>query len=316
MNHFDLRANLIERRSIEVDPDLAKHYLTFNNYIVQRKLRRGHVDELAEKMKDGRFREGEISFGVYNDDSFMMNGQHQCIAIIQSGETIPCRVEKYRCKSEMDLSDLFAEYDTFLPRSLQDIVKARVNGLHLKWPNYIASLVVSAATIEYTMKQTKTPYALKGRIVPSSTGKEASGKKPLSKNRRVALLDEYLKEGDFVNEVFTNVDGNMKMSSFHCRHIGRAPVVYVMFLTMRKNEKDALEFWVSVRDGEILTKDMPEMKLREFLKSVNSITRPYSYRVVKSHEYICRCIMAWNAFRTKTKTNLAYSPSKDIPMVK
>ena len=93
---LDLRKRLIDRQMIELDPDLAKHYLKFNVYETQRQLRPGHVDELAGKMRQGLFRFGEVAFGrvVLNGKrkkvDLMLNGQHVCEGVIQSGETVPC----------------------------------------------------------------------------------------------------------------------------------------------------------------------------------------------------------------------------------
>ena len=314
MSHFNLRENLIERRNVEVDPERAKHYLKFNTYEVQRTLRPGHVDELAEKMKDGRFRFGEIAFGVLNGADIMMNGQHQCNAIIQSGETVPCVFEKYRCSSKMDLADMFRQFENF-GRSLDDFIKAKAGALNLKWPNRIANVVVAAAAVEYAMKNSRKAHKLKGHIRPA-TQTSMWAKNPLTKERRANLLEQYLKEGNFVYRVLTHIDDKILPGSPSVRHLVRAPVVYVMFLTVRKNEKEALTFWTNVRDGEVLTRDMPEMKLREFLKSVNSHVTTYSQRTVTNHEYICRCIIAWNSFRSKTPTRLAYNATKDIPSVR
>lgn len=309
MSCFDLRSNLIERRNVEVTPDLAKHYLKFNTYHAQRAIRPKHVDELAEKMSDGRFRFGEISFGLIDGQDVMMNGQHQCEAIIKSGETIPCVVEKYRCRCKLDLSDLFCQFE-HLARSQSDINKARAGALSLKWPLNVVRLVITAASIEYSMSSSDNANKRKS-FIPGSVGSLLTTKNPLTKERRAALLDLYLKEGEFVNRILTGAT-----MSHGSRHLERGPIAYVMFLTWRKNQSESLTFWSRVRDGEYLTMNMPEMKLREFLMSVNSHATPYSYRIVKPHEYICRCISAWNAFRSGKKTSLAYSPTKDIPAVK
>jgi phage gp37-like protein len=313
MEKFDLRKNLIERRNADIDPSWAKHYLLYNTYKYQRKVRDGHVNELAEKMIDGRFRFGDLAFAVYKGQDIMMNGQHQSHAIIKSGQTIPCVIERYRCTNEIDLSDMFKQFEN-LPRSTNDYVDAEAGALNLNWPLYIPRLVIAAATIEYTINNSSISNQLKGNINPAtSTTKQA--KNPLFKENRVNFLRNYIKEGNFVNKIFTHINGQTVIDKKTTIHLRRAPVVYVMFLTFRKNEKDATVFWKNVRDGEVLTSDMPEWKLREFLKNVNSMTTHLSRRVVKDHEYICKCIAAWNAFRKQTTTRLAYSIDKEIPIV-
>jgi len=309
MSHFDLRANLIERRNVEVNEDMARHYLKFNTYHAQREVRPKHVEDLVEKMKDGRFRFGDIAFGKYENQDIMINGQHQCEAIVKSGVTVPCVVEKYRCGSKLDLADLFCQFE-YLARSQNDFSKARAEALSLTWPIHVVRVVISAAAIEHTLIYSNKPEKRKD-FAPEGPWGVRPSRAALTKEEKVALLEAYLKEGEFINQIMTGSE--VKKIS---RHLERAPVVYVMFLTWRKSQKDALTFWTNVRDGEILTRDMPEMRLREFLMSVNSHATAYSFRVVKPHEYICRCILAWNAFREGKKTNLGYSPNKNIPAVK
>jgi len=314
MSHFDLRKNLIERRNIELDPDWAEHYLKYNTYEHQRPVREAHVNELADKMKDGRFRFGDIAFGLYNNKPVMVNGQHQSHAVIKSGETVPCVLEKYRCSSKMDLADLFRQFE-LLPRSLRDMVKAKAGGLGLIWPAYVANLVVAAATIEYGFQASRNPMQTKASSMPGISSKH-SGKYALTKEQRVELLEKYIKEGDFLYRLLCIKDGETFSNKGAYRHIQRAPVAYVMFLTMRKDERDAFCFWERVRDGEQLTREMPEMKLREFLMSVNSHATPYSYRTVKPHEYIYKCILAWNSYRASVPTKLSYSPARKLLAVK
>jgi hypothetical protein len=308
MSHFDLRANLIERRTVEVDADLAKHYLGYNTYKYQRPTRQAHVEDIAEKIIDGRFRFGDIAFAVYNGQDIMMNGQHQCQAIISTGKTVPCILEKYKCGSEMDMADLFMQFEN-LPRSMADMVAAKAGALNLPWAKAIANVVVSAAGMEQSAMLSSNQQKLKAFKIQSSGSINNPRKSILTKEERVNLLERYIKEGIFLNKVCS---GDQKTS----RHILKAPVAYVMFLTMRKNENDAYNFWMKVKTGENLTRNMPEMRLREFLLSVYSHASKFSFRTARPHEYIYRCVLAWNSFRTNTPTKLSYSPDRDIPAVK
>lgn len=294
---IDLRKNLIERRFVELTPDLARHYLTFNTYHAQRAIRQLHVEELANKMRDGLFRFGEVAFVSYNGTrDIMTNGQHCCCSVIESGVTVPCVFERFRVDSELELSEVFRQFE-ILPRSLKDMVRVEANALNLTWPNFVSHLLVATAAIEKSEQ----------KMVMC---------KWMSKDDKVRLLGKYLKEGAFLCDIFT-VNGSLKGGD-NARHLRRRAVALIMIQTWRISAADAYVFWERIRDGENLTKEMPEMKLREFLLQTRSIICPsvYAARRVTDHEYAYRCALAWNAFRTKGSTNLAYRPEKPVPKLR
>jgi hypothetical protein len=294
----DLRQGLIERRFIEVDPELAKHYLSFNDYPAQRNIKKEHLQELIEKMADGRFRFGEIAFAYIpanKQKDIMMNGQHVCHAIIESGITVPCVMEKFKLKNEREMSELFRQFE-IQARSLKDMIKAEAHALDVKWPIDFIGLIVAAARLDRRVDKKH------GRLFAGGTN---------TKENSVRLLSEYLTEAAWVASIMTN-------RSQETKHLFRAAVVYVMFMTFRKNYEHSLSFWSRVRDGENLTKEMPEMKLREFLtQSFTYVaSNRYAFRKAENHEFIYRSVLAWNSFRTGKPTNLAYRADAPMPSVK
>ena len=74
----------------QVTPELAKKLLTRN--IDNRSLNRRHVLDLANAMKRGKwvFNGDAIKFNVHGD---MINGQHTCSAVIESGVTIEMNIQ-------------------------------------------------------------------------------------------------------------------------------------------------------------------------------------------------------------------------------
>ena len=303
---IDLRKCLIERRKVELDPELAAHFLTFNTWGTQRPVREGHVQHLANKMNNGLFRYGNVAFAVRDDGkSFMINGQHVCNATIVSKETYPCELEKYKLNTDMDIAEAFRQFE-ILPRSLQDHIRDESMALKLTWPLRISSIIVSAAIMEAGGQK------MLGCSGPSSKGT----KKYMNKEDKVKLLGSHLKEGAFVADILT-INGT-KVGSDIAKHLKRAAVIYVMMGTWRKNVMDAGVFWTRVRDGENLRKTMAEMKLREFLLKTNMAVRgsAFASRKVTPHEYAYRCALAWNSFRTNKNTNLAYHAGNNIPILK
>jgi len=302
---LDLRKKLIERRQIELDRDLANHYLGFNNYVTQRALRPAHVKELSEKMKKGLFRFGEVAFAVRGEKKdILINGQHVCSAVVECDETVPCILERFRVNNDLELSEAFRQFE-ILPRSLSDMVKVEAHALKLSWPLWLSSRIVSAATMEIA-EQKKLGY-------PSGKGAVGARDKFLSREGKIKLLGKYLKEGEFLSKIIWEDDKN-KISRF----LQRKAVVYSMIQSWRADKNDASVFWSRVRDGENLTRQMPEMKLREFLIQTRTLNVPVAYRTrrVIDHEFAYRCAQAWNAFRSGRATKLTYYSDKSIPKFK
>ena len=54
------------------------------------------------------------------------------------------------------------------------------------------------------------------------------------------------------------------------KHMFKAAVMFAIMLTWEKDSDEARVFWTTIRDGENLTKNKPEYKLREYLKNTNA----------------------------------------------
>ena len=285
----DLRKALIERRSIELTPELANHYLKYNTFEAQRPLKPEHIKELSEKMIDGRFRFGEIAlaYSIEKQQDVMMNGQHVCFACIKTETTIPCIFERFGPLNEHELSTLFRQFE-IEPRSLKDMVRVESIALKLSWSVGFSSLLVSAAILTGTKKS------------------RAGGS--FTREQKVKLLNTVIKEGNYISQVVT--------SQTVAKHLWKAPVFYAMFLTFRKDPSASYISWEKVKSGEKMTRDMPEMKLREYLINMTGSSIKFAGRRAENHEIISKCVMAWNAFRERRTTNLGYKPSRPIPVIK
>lgn len=283
---------LIKRKEINLTPVSAASILETNEYEQQRVLRPARVAMLRRCMQDGTFLTGYIALAkcLYNGGkTVLLNGQHQCNAVLQEGKNIPAIHEMYLCESPEDTALLYRQFDNTPSRSLNDIARPEAAAFGIEWPLQVVGLVISAATILEKAKH-------------------------LSKNEKLGLLKPYRVAGAFVANILSP-DNVLHRS---VKHLTRAAVIASMIITWRKNPQDAFYFWTKIRDGEILKKNMPEYKLREYLTHCNlSTPRSYSIKssgnVVTTHEIMSKCITAWNAYRKKTSTDLKYYMDKPIP---
>lgn len=272
----------------DLTPHLAEKLLRLNTFEGQRNIRPKHINYLANTIREGLFLIGEIGIALYQNGGdnvvpYLVNGQHQCEAVITANKTVPIVLTEYDCPTLDDVSLLYRQFDSFGGRTLQDIVKMEMMGLGVDWPLRIASLVVTAAAV----KEKVTDW---------------------HKTQKISLLRKYIKHGHFLAAL---------LDTAALKHMGKSPVVCAILITWEKCQRDAETFWTDVRDGVNLTKNSPAYILREFLKD-SSLAQGRGASVyqksVTFHEMLYRCIVAWNAYRRGDKLKIIkYYPAKPVP---
>jgi hypothetical protein len=274
----------ISTKIIYLDPLLAEEMLNLNTFECQRRINEKHVRKLGIEIENGTFRVGEIATAVkrYNGNAkVLINGQHQCHAVLNTGKEIKVVFENYDVFDPLDLSLLFRKFDNHFQRTIgqKSIVEARALGI--SWTNRIVSLVTAAICYKNNFK---------------------------TADMTIDALRHYLKVGDFVNNLFHQSE-NLP------RHLMRGPVVHAIMLTWEKSQSDSDKFWKQVRDGENLKKSDPTFMLRDYLlsTSVGYGSGAKDARKASSHEMTSKSIAAWNAFRRNGKTDLKYYSVKPIP---
>lgn len=279
---------LIEKPSLQtINAKRAKELLELNTMECQRNLKLSHVEMLKRKMSEKLFRVGSIAIAKNgkSNSEIIVNGQHTLTACAEGGFTIQAFFERYKYHTAEDLSLLYQQFDpSSAGRRLGDLVKVEAHALGLHWPERICSLVVSGAVL--------------------ITG---AGSK-LAADQKAGLLQQYIREGEFINEIMGGGDS---------LHMQRQGVAASMIRTWQKNKSGANEFWTKVRDGELIRKNDPESHLRTFLLTHrpslgNQGTSPNRI-LVHHHEYMYRCITAWNAYRRGVQLNV-FKYLKDYPI--
>ena len=266
----------------------AMDLLELNNYRGQRTLRPKHVTMLRNEMENGRFLTGNIAVAILNYDEkrkVIANGQHQLKALL--AVNIPIRVvyQEYSCDGPEDMANLYSGFDNHAARSLGDVVVPESIAVGVDgWKGKTLRVVVSAAV-------------------------SISGAEEWPKREKAHLLGLYAKQGGFVN--------NIVKDSRSSRHLMRSPVVRAMMETYDKDWQSAKIFWEDVRDGAELKKNDPALLLKNYLQmaaiSARNVKSAYRQESVTAREMYVKCLHAWNASRSGTKTNLRYLPDAPIP---
>lgn len=101
---------------VSVTPELAEQWLQAN--VANRTIRRGKVNSYAAQMARGEWTISESAI-CFNVGGRMLNGQHRCQAVIQSGITVPMLVLRNVPTAAMD------NMDTGAKRTAADVLNMR-----------------------------------------------------------------------------------------------------------------------------------------------------------------------------------------------
>lgn len=288
----------LKKSQILVTPKKAEEFLKYNTYAGQRNKSPAHIRELAAKMTDGRFHNGQIAT-VNNGSVFLADGQHQCEAVIVSGQKVPATMLEFfvdKGDTKEDVARIFAQFNVDRSRSRGDI--AWIYGCNIgmaDWPRQCVTLCNTALG-----------------WIASGHG-SAGGKTALDRDANARLLSAKKSSCSFVRQVIYG-----EKQSTDAKHLLRAAVAAAMIVTHTKAASDAEVFWMAVRDGDMLKRSDPAFALREFLRGA-ACSYGGGHRserdAVSAREMYARCVHGWNAYRQKQSTALRYYPSKPLPKV-
>lgn len=269
---------MIKMEVAVIDPIRAEILLKNNKYN-NRNIRNDWINVLCRIMQDGLFVGGDISVGVFDGESHLVNGQHQLNCIIKTGLSQRVVYKTFQCEKESDLSLLFRCFDSHYSRSLNDKVRIEKESLEIDVPDRIVSVVNTAMSIKHGIF-----------------------KKSFNHHDRVRLVGQYRDEAEFIHLL---MGGGRR---FH--HMLRGSVVKVIIDTYHINPDDSYKFWTKVGSGANLNEKDPRLVLRNYLLSGDVIGAGNS----TDREVMYKCTIAWNRWRSGSDVSiLKYTPNFKMP---
>ena len=265
---------LKSKRNISVDSKLAEKILKFNNMKYQRPLNKRWVSELAEKMRTNKFHTSTIAICILDGVKYLLDGQHCCHALIESNAKKMFTYLTYEVENEEQLLSLFFQYGGGQPRTISNYAQNEVIRENLEWPIRFANMLISGAMLYKFGGSTfkYRPNRFENNYVEMET--------------RSKLFREFFELNKLIAGIY--LADNQKRMSPNIKHMNRTIIITVMYNTFQKSIKHSNLFWVRIRDGENLSSEMPEYKLREFLKTTKNLDNLTLYH---------KCASAWNASR-------------------
>lgn len=251
----------------------ARQLLMFNNLTCQRKLSRNKLNMLKRKSDDGDFHHLIAGICIMkNGIGYMVNGQHSCTHVLETGITTPATVVFYDNVSDKEIvSHIYSQYDTNMERSTLDLSKLKFDALQVNWVPSFGIL-------------------LNGTLDRYKNNSEFLSSSDLSKSEKMELIPNNMYQSNFLARILLDEDGQFR-NNVH--HLKKQYITINMLHTLDISESWSLRFWEKVRDGDNLTKDDPRFVLREYL--LNKETNMNIFR--KKMALYNICTKAWNAFR-------------------
>lgn len=274
--------NLIEWRDEYVTPEMAKEYLNNNAYRCQRNLNPRRVKEIGKLILEDRMAAATIAIVLYKGIKYLVDGQHTCNSIIDVNKPTVCQIHIYEIDNEKDLNDIYLRYEGTSPRPESIYIRNEAQTHDLSWPATYNKLITEAAMIyeygDFNLKIQKKIIEEKFNII-------------FNKQFKANLFGTYYKYGERARVIY--LDENNKMYK-NIDHIKKPAIFYTIMKCLNINEDFAKKFWIEVRDGEHLTIDTPQYKLREILKKNEKMSNKELYVL---------CTSAWNAARQNRTPN-------------
>lgn len=274
--------------SITLTVEKAKYFLTTNTYAGQRPLSPKHVKYLVGKITSGKFHVGSVAVVHYSDKTYLMDGQHQCHAVIEAGKSVKAKLVEYDIDDKSEIATVFAQFNADRIRSAPEVAWAAAVLIGME--DWSRRFVQTCAT---------------ATMIVSSGGGRFDSSRGLTKEERAKLLEKNRADCFAAKDILCNGHGTVLD-----KHLSKGVVVAAVMATARKSKDDAAKFWKQVRDGEMLTKNSPAYKLRKYLMGIETI------RGDSGREMYSKCITAWNAFRDNGSTDLKYYSEKPVPSPK
>jgi hypothetical protein len=238
-------------------PELAAQWLREYQYGGQRAVNRRRVETIKETIKPGLFEQSEVRICYVGDRGYLTNGQHRCVAVLESNIPVPVVVVRRLLSTDEEVARDFSAHDVRTSvRSYGDTYNAH----HLTDETGLSSTNVQ-------------------RVATGAAFIEAGfrvGEVTRSAEVRVGLVREWAPAGQ------TYFDAMAGGSTRLVRTMGTAPVGAVGLLTCRYCPDEAVPFWRSVALNDNLSPGTPAHTLLRFLldHKIYSGNYPYAVRAV------------------------------------
>ncbi len=229
--------------------------------------------------------------------TYRVNGKHTS-TILSMMEPLPeyyVTIEEYDCETLDDVARLYATFDS----KMQSRTVGDIN-----------------ASFAATVPELREIAGRTINVSVSGLSLHFWGRKASASRQPAERAELILEHSDFIKWLDKLFTSNLtKQERRSCQHLIRMGVVAAMFGSWNKAKGPATEFWMAVRDETGREPTLPDRKLSRFLLSTtaNRGIGIHRKKTASEHEFMIKCIHAWNAWRKGVPTSLRYDASKEAP---
>jgi hypothetical protein len=259
-----------------VTPSEAEEFLKIN-FRGQRRYDPRKARQYADEMLAGTWRRFCIDIAELPapGGSSMVNGQHNCHAVILTGKPQDALISYYPCANDHEVGVLYGSFDTNPGRTIRDVIAGRRIFFDEKMRELDVKFLGACASALYAMRYFPDPQFRRHAI---------------NKNLIADVLEQYPEDVLCVQKFYAHV------------HLARIGVIAAIIGTMRVNRDAADRFWQKVATGELLETGDPCGRLRDSLVEMHHLKSAMSGKEAQQMTYAL-CVSWWNTWRTGSKRN-------------
>lgn len=263
-----------------VTPLQAAHWLSTCKFERQREIKRGHVNDLVEEIKAGRFRaKTQVSFCKLSDRFYLVNGQHTLTSLVQADVPLLLAVTVTEVRDMEEVANEYSRHDSGWTRRGADALYAHRIDEELGVSNTVLQKVTSAS-VHYAFVLNELPAKEVTRLTHD--------KKVLIVRRHGPLnLEAAMKTG-------------LAWNTRRLQWAYRKSLLACLTFTYRHQAASAIEFWGAMfEDDGLAAKDPRKVLLKDYEQSGfnnGGVGRLSAANLVTDQDIPRMAAVAWNAY--------------------
>lgn len=282
---------------VDVTPTMAKRWLDTHTYERQRRIRKYHVNHLANMMTRGHFRAGSpIDFAYHANKWYLVNGQHTLNAMVESGVELSLNVMVHSCKSMAEVNKIYASFDRQLKRTTKDTMAAYdIAGIDelrsdIKASAYVATGMATMG-LESSLDANTQQY-----LYPWHNDQEM----------RAKIVESWMTELQVISQDAITESGNTKSI------VSKQGFLSVALITYRFSEEKARDFWQGIMLDDGLARDDPRKAFIRAYQADRTEGRSKTLSTRSRQRYSALyAASAWNLFLANRSIMQLKTPTAD-----
>lgn len=275
----------LRTHTMAVSPEAASLLLESNKYQYQRIAHKAHMSRLASMMSNGEWLPGSsirLAIAPNGDGSnhtFLVDGQHRLMAVVQSGTVQSFEVTEIWCENMVEVGELYSAIDRGRQRGINDVYRTQ----HLEEEFGLTSTAVRT-------------FGGAARLIACDFGRDAyAGQSSFSDKDRLTAMRS-LREGaemyfDLVSECAVPLRPHLHQNT----SVAAVGIVICQDAVAKFGEKKIADFWQGLAANEPGGKDT-RRTLITHLTTTRVSTNSGVGKIVSRGARVHAVALCWNAW--------------------